>query len=70
MTTRIKIAMDNDAFYDGPAGSELARILRHLADKVEELQRDEELSLPIMDLNGNRVGTLEIESYLDTLLVW
>ena len=56
MRYEIHIAMSNAAFEEG-AGSEVARILRELADKVEPMEI-EELAIParLRDYNGNRVG--------------
>ena len=49
---RITIDTENAAF--DPPESEVARILRKLADKAE----GGEFDAPIMDLNGNRVGDM------------
>jgi len=59
MQCTIEINMDNAAFEDAPA-DELAAILRRLADRVEGRGVDE-LSLKVMDTNGNDVGRLEVE---------
>jgi len=58
MKLKIEICMDNDAF-TGPAGVELARILRRFADHVDRSypMLGEE---PLMDLNGNTVGKAEV----------
>ena len=48
----IKMKTDNDAFGDRPE-YEIARILRALADKVENTGR---LDWGLMDDNGNTVG--------------
>lgn len=42
-----------DAFQDGNDGFEMARILRRLADQVENGRRDGVMH----DINGNKVGT-------------
>jgi hypothetical protein len=58
MKLRIEIKMDNAAFCDEDGNYqsyELARILRKLADRADELD-----NLPIMDINGNRCGHAEI----------
>jgi hypothetical protein len=58
MSFRLEIATDNAAFDDAPA-VELARILRELADRVEEAEAGD--VLPVRDLNGNRVGSAHWE---------
>jgi hypothetical protein len=55
MTAEIKINMDNTAFENRPA-TELARILRALAKRVEAGQN----YVPLMDFNGNKVGEFNI----------
>ncbi len=52
----LEINQDNAAFGEnGPDGDiETARILRAMADKVEAGCTD----CPIMDINGNRVGSM------------
>ncbi len=54
-----KINMDGDAFADGH--TEITRILRHAADRIEQLQ-----TVPIgklFDVNGNTVGYVAKEEY-------
>lgn len=51
---RIEIETDNDAFADGKAGAELARILRKLADELETTEQIE--TGLTCDVNGNTVG--------------
>lgn len=54
MRFELHIGTDNAAFEDGP-GPEIARILRELADLVEDdLPPDHVVRL--RDVNGNRVG--------------
>jgi hypothetical protein len=48
----VKMKIDNEAFGDRPE-YEIARILRALADKVENTGR---LDWGLMDYNGNTVG--------------
>ena len=50
---RVKLDSDNEAFADGNAGNEVARILRELAEHVSD-SRDG--SGTLRDFNGNRVG--------------
>ena len=50
---KIEYTEDNAAFSGGTAPAENARILRKIADQVEEGRTDG----VIMDVNGNRVGT-------------
>lgn len=52
---KIEFTTDNAAFSEGPA-TEIARILERLAKKIRMGDFDE----PIMDINGNRVGTMTI----------
>ena len=53
----IEIFCDNEAFTNQP-GTEIARILRELADKCEES------GIPVystlIDINGNKVGKADI----------
>ena len=58
MKATIQIQMDNAAFTDAPA-SELARILRELAERIENDGQDE---CPLRDFNGNKVGQFKIET--------
>lgn len=55
MTASITIKMDNAAF-EQPA-TELGRILRELAEKIEQTDTDQE---NLRDINGNRVGYFQI----------
>ena len=50
---RITIKTDNAAFEDAGTGTEIARILRRLAD---ECDGREPQSIPLFDYNGNKVG--------------
>ena len=52
---KLKINSDNQAF-DQAEGQEVARILRALADRLENLDKLQECQLPLRDLNGNTVG--------------
>jgi hypothetical protein len=58
MKYRIAINMDNAAFAP-PAGYELARILRDLANRVDHAYQIAE-SQPLYDINGNHVGQAEM----------
>ena len=51
---KIRIKTDNQAF--DQEGQEVARILRSLADRLENLDKLQECQLPLRDLNGNTVG--------------
>jgi hypothetical protein len=60
----ITIKTDNAAFSnddgEGKAeGPEVARILRHLADRVENATVIEGYACPCIDANGNTVGKFE-----------
>ena len=52
---KVKINTENQAF-DQAEGQEVARILRDLADRLENLDKLQECQLPLRDLNGNTVG--------------
>ena len=56
----ITIHTDNAAFSDDP-NAETARILRHIADQVEQGVDH----IPVYDINGNRVGTYMYEHDMD-----
>ena len=51
---KLKINSENAAF--DQEGQEVARILRDLADRLENLDKLQECQLPLRDLNGNTVG--------------
>ena len=53
----INILTVNDAFEGDNLNYELARILRDLANKVE----DNNIPYYLKDINGNRVGVVEVE---------
>lgn len=52
----LEIKTSNAAF-EGMAGYEVARILREVADTVEE--RDS-IDMAVMDINGNNVGSCKL----------
>lgn len=54
----LKIKTDNAAFADGNAGLELARILREIADGLED-SPPEDFDGKVMDANGNCTGTVK-----------
>lgn len=61
----LEIDCDNAAFlnddYSAPAnGQELARILRDLADKVEDFDDVSDFDRVLYDVNGNRVGKVTV----------
>jgi len=51
----IEINSSNDAFKETSENEELARILRDMADKLEMGINSRKL----MDINGNKVGSVE-----------
>ena len=55
MKFEMQVEMDNAAFTDAPA-TELARILRKVAAKVEEGYEKS----PCVDVNGNSVGQFSV----------
>jgi hypothetical protein len=58
MKINITIECNNAAFENTPE-VETARILRELARKVEQLGLND--NIPLIDMNGNKVGKLEVE---------
>ena len=52
---KLKINTENQAF-DQAEGQEVARILRGLADRLENLDKLQECQQPLRDLNGATVG--------------
>ena len=67
----ITIGTDSAAFEGDALGREVGRILRELAGKAEEwgpmsdeldaADWDSSALLPVMDINGNRVGDFVVE---------
>lgn len=55
----VKIETDNEAFEDGARGPELARILRKIAARVDDLGSLADGG-KVMDVNGNSVGHWEV----------
>jgi len=53
----VEIETDNSAFDEGNRNFEVARILRKLADQIEEGTD----GTPLRDINGNRVGFAEFD---------
>jgi len=51
---KLKLETDNQAF--DQEGQEVARILRDLANRLENLDKLQECQQPLRDLNGNTVG--------------
>ena len=56
---KIKITTENAAFDDGNECAEVARILRELADKVENCNDLLYTEGALTDVNGNRVGYVQ-----------
>jgi hypothetical protein len=50
-------AMGNDAFHPSPS-DEIARILRDLADKIE----DKRCPVILRDINGNLCGSVDVDA--------
>lgn len=61
----LRIELGNDAFSGDDLGPELARVLRHLADRIEEQSRSylsgNGRRMRAADSNGNTVGFLRLE---------
>lgn len=63
MDLTIRIDCDNAAFDEDNLGPEVARILRGIAAQVEgarEVDIDTLKTLPLHDINGNKVGTVRL----------
>ena len=58
-TLTIKIAMGNAAFQQGCDVIEVSRILKKYIDKIHDCSRV--CDMPMMDINGNKVGEAEVE---------
>lgn len=56
----ITIDTDNAAFEDAGRAHETARILRELADRIEDTDLPNGM-LHLRDVNGNTVGQFEVE---------
>lgn len=62
MALSIRIKTDNAAFEGEYCGQELARILRNIADRLENWQADGfGIMANIYDSSGNAVGILRLE---------
>ena len=55
MTFKLNIECDNDAFHSEQKHAELVRILREIADAIEE--HGGLVGKNVRDINGNPVGT-------------
>lgn len=58
----LEISTDNAAFDDGNAASEVARILRDCANRIERGEGDwsmDGIVIQLRDINGNVVGQAE-----------
>jgi hypothetical protein len=62
MDFALSINMDNAAFADPYNGSEVARILRELADRIDGKELTMGEWRPLQDINGNRVGAALVEA--------
>ena len=59
MKAKIEINLNNDAFVEDP--TELARVLRNLADDIVSIDgANLGLFIGVVDVNGNTVGQLEV----------
>lgn len=52
----INISMSNAAFESTDSGLEVARMLRELADKIEDSDLHQPVSFTLRDMNGNKCG--------------
>ena len=53
---QVKMETGNAAFADGNEGAEAARILRKVADQIEQESKLSESCRPVRELNGNTIG--------------
>ena len=60
MKLTVTIKMDNAAFHDGDNGNELARILRGLAERLDNATVSPGAALNLRDVNGNTVGEARV----------
>ena len=51
---QVRMETGNAAFADGNEGAEVARILREVADKIEQESKLSESCRPLRDANGGR----------------
>ena len=58
-TFKLTLEMNNAAFVDSGEANELARILRELADRIEQDGLDSGEPIRLRDVNGNTVGSAE-----------
>ena len=64
-SVQITLNLENDAFKPTPK-PEICRILRELADKIEKMSIFKyKMNVPVLDINGNCVGSLETLSQKD-----
>lgn len=59
MNIQITINTDNAAFEDAGPGREVGRILRRLADQIEDWPGANEFAIGLRDINGNKVGNAD-----------
>lgn len=57
-TFTVRFDTDNAAF-DECGGMEVASVLRDVADRVQSRDREPIHPTPILDVNGNRVGSFQ-----------
>ena len=61
----LRIEMLNDAFKENNGATELARILRECASRIEMHSGIEDLDMCIFDINGNKVGKMYVVGEVD-----
>jgi len=62
VTLHVSMQSEGDAFQDGNAPAEVARVLRALADSIES---GREGSFHLLDANGNGCGNASLEIWDD-----
>lgn len=62
MKITITITTDNAAFGDTPqdAGTEVARILKRLSEKLQDTDPGDYCGSKLVDVNGNTVGKISV----------
>jgi len=57
---KVSIDVENAAFEEGEEGSEVARILREVANRFDGDSLEVGRLMPLFDVNGNRVGSAKV----------
>lgn len=60
MKVSITMKCDNAPFAHGNSGHEVARILRKLAERLEDIAIEDVGDIPLHDFEGGRVGLFQV----------